>query len=225
MVVIANRRMFSLTITNSDLFLEMPSTSQNLYFHLGMNADDDGFVQAISIMKQIGANNDDLKVLLTKGFLIKFKDGVIVITAWKVNNRIRADRHKETFYVEHLKQLSILENECYLLDNSLATIPQPDDNQMGTQVRLGKVSIGKVSKEKSTSFVKPTIKEIQEYCTERNNSILPNAFYDFYESKGWAVGRNKMKDWRACVRTWENREPQEKTREQQIAEIEALKEK
>lgn len=71
----AQRRMFSKTITNSDPFLEMPLSTQCLYFHLGMCADDDGFVQARSVMRQIGSSEDDLKLLFAKGFLIKFNEG------------------------------------------------------------------------------------------------------------------------------------------------------
>ena len=148
----ATRRMFSKIITNSDPFLEMPVSSQNLYFHLGMNADDDGFVQVKSVMKQLGSGEDDLKVLLTKGFLIRFADGVIVITAWKVNNEIRGDRYKPTYYQEHLEKLEIESNRCYSLipeKISVNSLVVPDDNQMTTKCQpvgdTGKVSIGKVS--------------------------------------------------------------------------------
>lgn len=139
----AQRRMFSKIITNSDPFLEMPDSAQNLYFHLGINADDDGFVQSKAIMRQIGSSEDDLKILIAKGFLIRFADGVIVITAWKINNEIRQDRYKPTYYKEHLKRLQLAENNCYLIkDNNLVL---PNDNQMDTQVRLGKDRLGEVS--------------------------------------------------------------------------------
>ncbi len=163
----AQRRMFSKTITNSDPFLEMPASSQNLYFHLGMNADDDGFVQARSVMKQIGANDDDLKILLTKGFLIRFADGVIVITAWKINNEIRSDRYKPTYYQEHLKRLSITDNKCYSLVGEQLVLPK--DNHLDTQVRLGKDSIDKIRLDKinkEKDYVDIDIEEIyQTYPT------------------------------------------------------------
>lgn len=61
-------------------------------------------------------------------------------------------------------------------------------------------------------FVKPTIQEIIDYCKERNNDVSPEKFYNFYESKGWYVGKNKMKDWKACVRTWEQHDKQDNSK-------------
>ena len=87
-----NKRMFSLDVVDTDSFLDMPVTSQALYFHLGMRADDDGFVSSPKkIAKSSGCNADDLKVLISKGFLIPFSSGVVVITDWKVNNYLRMD--------------------------------------------------------------------------------------------------------------------------------------
>lgn len=77
-------------------------------------------------------------------------------------------------------------------------------------ININNTSINKKENIKRKSFIKPTIDEIQEYCTERNNGINANAFYDFYQSKDWYVGKNKMKDWKACVRTWELRETKNK---------------
>ena len=217
----ANKRMFSKIITNSDPFLEMPVSSQNLYFHLGMNADDDGFVQVKSVMKQLGSGDDDLKVLLTKGFLIRFADGVIVITAWKVNNEIRGDRYKPTYYQEHLEKLQIESNRCYSLIPeriSVNSMVVPNDNQMTTrclpdgdtdQVSIGKVSIDQVSigdAAKLKRFTPPTHYEIAEYCNNTQYNIDIDSFIDFYTSKGWKVGNNQMKDWQAAVRNWHRRD-------------------
>ena len=86
----AQKRMFDKTITNSDEFLDMPDSSQNLYFHLSMNADDDGFVNNWkSIMRMTGHKQDDLKVLTAKQFIIPFDSGVIVIRHWRINNYLR----------------------------------------------------------------------------------------------------------------------------------------
>lgn len=86
------------------------------------------------------------------------------------------------------------------------------------------IDIEKEKKEKKKNFVKPTIEEIQEYIDERNNGINANAFYDFYESKNWYVGKNKMKDWKACIRTWEQRQtkPRQKTWAEQMEEVERM---
>ena len=200
----AERRMFAKTIIDSDAFLDMPMSTQALYFHLSMRADDDGFINnPKKIQRMIGATEDDLKLLIAKNFIIVFESGVIVIKHWKIHNYIRNDRYKPTVYQEEKDQLELKDNGAY-------TLGIPNGYQMETQVRLGKDSIGKVNNKESKKFVKPTIENIQDYCLERKNGINANAFYDFYESKDWMVGKNKMKDWKACIRTWEQRDKKEK---------------
>lgn len=110
----ARKRMFDLEIVDTDLFLEMPVSSQNLYFHLGMRADDDGFVSnPKKIIRVVGASEDDLKILIAKKFIIQFETGLIVIRHWKINNYIRKDRYTETIYKEEKKQLLECENGTY----------------------------------------------------------------------------------------------------------------
>ena len=95
----AQRRMFAKTIVDSDAFLEMPQSSQLLYFHLSMRADDEGFVnQPKAIMRVCGAKDDDLRILVAKKFIIPFESGVVVIKHWKIHNYIQSDRFKETTY-------------------------------------------------------------------------------------------------------------------------------
>ena len=101
----AERRMFAKTIIDSDAFLEMPLSTQSLYFHLSMRADDDGFVNNPKrIQKMIGASDDDLKLLIAKSFILIFESGVIVIKHWRINNYIRNDRYHETVYQEVQKE-------------------------------------------------------------------------------------------------------------------------
>lgn len=103
----ANRRMFSLQVVDTDLFLEMPSSSQLLYFHLAMRADDDGFVASPrKIMKMLGCSEDDMKLLIAKGFVIPFERGICVITHWKIHNLVPKDRYKETIYKGEKKLLT-----------------------------------------------------------------------------------------------------------------------
>ena len=137
--LMAERRMFAKTIIDSDVFLDMPLTAQALYFHLSMRADDDGFVNnPKKIQRMIGVSDDDCKLLIAKNFIIAFESGVIVIKHWKIHNYIRNDRYKATAYEDEKALLSLEKNGGY-------TIGIPNDNQMDTQDRLGKVSIGKVS--------------------------------------------------------------------------------
>ena len=101
-----SKRMFSLDVVDTDSFLDMPVTSQALYFHLGMRADDDGFVSSPKkIIKTSGCNIDDLNVLISKGFLIPFSSGVVVITDWRINNYLRPDRYNATRYVAEKNKL------------------------------------------------------------------------------------------------------------------------
>lgn len=109
--------MFSAQIVNADSFLEMPMTSQALYFHLGMSADDDGFVSPRKVLRMTGAGEDDLKVLLSKGYVIPFESGVIVITHWKQNNYIQSDRYTPSIYGQEKERLSCFQN-VYRLDTS-----------------------------------------------------------------------------------------------------------
>lgn len=115
------RRMFSPDIVESDAFLDMPTSSQALYFHLGMYADDDGFVNPKKIMRIMGAGEDDIKVLIGKRFVLPFDSGVVVIKHWRINNLIRKDWHRETSYIEELNSLTIKENGSYteLVNESL----------------------------------------------------------------------------------------------------------
>ena len=116
----AQKRMFDKTITNSDDFLELPDSSQVLYFHLSMNADDDGFVNNWkSIMRMTGTKEDDLKLLIAKSYIIAFDSGVIVIRHWRLNNYLRNDRYKETKFKDEKNQLLLGKNEEYTLDKKV----------------------------------------------------------------------------------------------------------
>lgn len=207
----AERRMFAKTIIDSDAFLDMPSSAQALYFHLSMRADDDGFVNnPKKIQRMVNCSDDDLKLLLAKRFILAFESGVIVIKHWKLNNYIRKDRYCPTIYQDEMAQLFVKESGAY---TDCQPVGIPDGNQRLTQDRLGKDSIGKDSIDnkggKTKRFTPPSLEEVKAYCDERGKGIDPQAFIDFYESKGWMVGKNKMKSWKAAVRTWERRNKEE----------------
>ena len=143
----AERRMFAKTIIDSDAFVDMPLSTQALYFHLSMRADDDGFINnPKKIQRMIGCADDDLKLLIAKRFILPFDSGVVVIKHWKIHNYIRNDRYKETVYQDEKSRLALKENGAY---TEVETVGIPSGNQtvyqMETQVRLGKDSIGQVS--------------------------------------------------------------------------------
>ena len=113
----AQKRMFSLSVVDTDKFLEMPVSSRLLYYELGMRADDDGFVDNWKkILMFTGLKEDDMKLLITKQFVIPFESGVIVIRHWRLNNYLQNDRTKPTIYQQELKQLELDNNNVYTLD-------------------------------------------------------------------------------------------------------------
>lgn len=140
----AKRRMFATSIIDSDAFLDMPLSTQALYFHLSMRADDEGFINNPKrISRLVGASDDEIKVLLAKRFIIGFESGIIVIKHWKMHNAIRQDRMQKTSYTEEKALIEEKENGAY-------TLCQPDGNQMPVkrQPSIGKVRLGKDSIDK-----------------------------------------------------------------------------
>ena len=346
----AERRMFAKTIIDSDAFVDMPLSTQALYFHLSMRADDEGFVNSPKkIQRMIGASDDDMRVLAGKKFIIPFETGIVVIKHWKIHNYIRGDRIVETKYTDEKSMLVLNENGAYSLAikddvNEIKSLSengatkrqiaykeselpysfdykikrvfygkpcpicgfkmQADVDEMGIGTRnripsiqhnvpiskggahsidnisvickqcnitiqdkatdelnnaevvkmwdkiveaerrgiewfwhperlnevdvsqvsvkcqsndgIGKVSIGKdrLGKDSIDSnntitasrFAPPTPSDVENYATEKGLTIDADKFCDFYESKGWMVGKNKMKDWKAAVRGWCSRD-------------------
>ena len=148
----AERRMFAMTIIDSDAFLDMPLSTQALYFHLSMRADDDGFLNnPKKIQRVIGASDDDLVRLVAKRFIIAFTSGVVVIKHWNIHNYIKKDRYKPTVYTSEKQQLTLKSNNSYTESTPNGTNLEPvciqNVSLLDTQVRLelGKVSLGKVS--------------------------------------------------------------------------------
>lgn len=139
----AQKRMFSVKVVDTDKFLEMPASSQALYFHLGMHGDDDGFVASPKkIARAVGSNDDDMRLLAAKGFIIPFESGVIVITDWKINNTLKNDRYQETIYTEEKEALRLDEAGRYsLIYPSFQNGTKPEPQQSITKPNLTKKSI------------------------------------------------------------------------------------
>ena len=197
----AERRMFAKTIIDSDAFLEMPLSTQALYFHLSMRADDDGFLNnAKKVMRMIGANQNDLDLLLVKNFVIKFEDGICVIKHWRIHNYIQTDRYHETMYKDNKNLLNIDENKAYTLKNTgkklegnrIIEVIEPMDTEciqdvskMDTQVRLelGKDSIGKDSIEKKKEKKKKTSSLDEIINNYTSNLDLKETLQDFLKMR------------------------------------------
>ncbi|WP_070083687.1 replisome organizer [Lactiplantibacillus plantarum] len=229
----AQRRMFSNTITDSDLFMDMPKSAQLLYFHLNMHADDDGFVgNTKSIMRMTGSSDDDLKILLAKQYLIPFENGVTVIKDWHIHNYIRSDRKHPTKYTNELKQLELNEDASYSklpFDSHTSTNSQPNDGHLvgncHTEVRLGKDRLGKVSKGKYIEPDNPKPKKskpvrhkygqyqnvlLTDEQLEKLKSEFPSDWQDRIERvSGYVQSSGKhYKDYLATIRNWAKRDKQ-----------------
>lgn len=219
--------MFAKTIIDSDAFLDMPMSAQALYFHLSMRADDDGFINNPKrIQRMIGANDDDLKVLIAKSFVILFESGVVVIKHWKIHNYIQSDRYKQTAYLEEKNQLSVKTNKAYTLkESNVDTECIQDGYSSDTQVRLGKVRLGKnkdIGDKKRKRFIPPTLEEVQAYCKERNNNVDPKKFFDYYQAGEWKDGKgDPVKNWKQKLITWEKKDntPKSKPSDHMQADI------
>jgi DnaD/phage-associated family protein len=182
---VAERRMFAKTIIDSDAFLDMPLSTQSLYFHLSMRADDDGFINnPKKIQRMVGCGDDDLKLLMAKKFILVFDSGVIVIKHWKIHNYIRNDRYKPTLYQKEKSMLTDKGNKAYTFDTkTLEPVDNsgiPSDNQavyqMDTQVRLGKVRLGK------------------------DRVVVNKDIYDYYEQNGFgSITHKTMTDFEYWV--------------------------
>jgi DnaD/phage-associated family protein len=157
----AQKRMFSNDVISNDNFIEMPDSSQNLYFHLSMNADDDGFVSNYkSVMRMLGKKEDDLKVLFAKQFIIPFENGLLVIRHWRMNNYIQKDRYKETIFKDEKAQLSLDKNNVYNLDTDCIH------------------SIDKISIEEISNITTTNISNIFNYIEENYGRMLSPIEYE-----------------------------------------------
>ena len=200
----ADRRMFTKKVTDDDNFMALSASAQALYLHLSMSADDDGFSNQIAVsMFKAHASVQDLEALLEKRYIYQFENGVIVIKHWRMANALRKDRYTPTAFQEELSKLKLKDNGSYTW--------LPDGCQVVAE-RLPQDRLDKNRLEKNNKrFVPPTPEDVRAYCKERGNNVDPDKFIDFYESKGWMVGKNKMKDWKAAVRNWERSEPKKQT--------------
>lgn len=203
------RRMLTTKITDDDRFVTLPSSAQALYLHLSMSADDDGFNnQVASSMFKAHATTADLGMLLERKYLYQFDDGVIVIKHWRMANALRKDRYTPTAFQEDLEKLHLDENGAYTMsdDDGCRLVAKRLPQDKLSKDKLIKDNKEKINKKESLperKQIPPTVEMVREYCQSRNNNVDAEAFCDFYESKGWYVGKNKMKDWQSAVRTWE----------------------
>jgi len=221
----AQRRMISLEVIDTDAFLDMPQSSQLLYFHLNARADDDGFVaNPKRVMRNIGSQDDDLRVLVGKKFIISFQDGVCVIKHWRINNFVRKDIYKETKYLDLKQTLLIRPNGAYTQtdDGRAVAIPHGhfslddvNDSVTERQPSIGKVSEDKDSIDKETygesGLVKMTIEEhskLIEAIGESNTKLLIEELDDYLGTMTPKKAETKYASHYKALRNWARRKYQ-----------------
>lgn len=209
----ANKRMFSLEVVDSDRFYDLPFNSQLLYFHLGMKADVKGFVEPKKIARTIGLKIEDLKPLIEDNFVIPFSSGVVIITHWNVNNLTREDREAPTRYKEEYALLSSNNNEYVLLQENSGSCPA--QNRIGKD-RIGEVSIGEDRgeietlpqiQEKKFSSREEIRQPLIEELSQKYN-VPPDFVWDCWDSaQNWLDSRGeRRKDYRAFLSNWVKKE-------------------
>lgn len=205
----AERRMFANAVIGSDDFLDMPTTTQLLYFHLGMRADDDGFVGSPRvIMRMIGASNEDLNLLCAKNYTIRFKSGILLISHWKINNYIQKDRYRETVYTAEKESVKTADNKMY-------TECIQGVSNLDAQVSIGKISLGKFREGTAAKppthtparrsfskygWVKLTEEEHNRLLSELGEQELTRCITYIDEAAESTGNKNHWKNWNLVIR-------------------------
>lgn len=173
----ARKRMFSLCVVDTDKFLDMPTSAQALYFHLGMHADDDGFVSSPrKIARSAGCNDTDLSELTEKGFIIPFKNGVVVITDWAINNTIKKDRYTPTIYKNEVERLKTDSSGRYYIE--METDCPTNGSRLEPEYSIDKIRIDKVSRDKGSieeegaGEEEPTCKNADMRFNDKRNAAI-----------------------------------------------------
>ena len=206
----AERRMISKKIIHSDSFLDLPSTTQNLYFHLLLEADDEGFVNnPRRVQRTVGASDGDAQLLVDKKFIIMFESGIVVIKHWRIHNYIQNDRFKATSYIEERSMLSVEKNDGYKL--------YPKCTPSIGEYSIDKNSICEVPKgaaapKQQKTFTPPTIEEINTYVQENSLNVDTKKFFKYYTASEWKDNKGRaVKNWKLKLVSWDNQNAPKQT--------------
>jgi uncharacterized phage protein (TIGR02220 family) len=216
--MMAQKRMFSVKVIDTDAFIDMPISARLLYYDLGMRADDDGFIASPKkIIKMIGASEDDIKILIAKGFIIPFDTGVCVIRHWRLNNYIQKDRYTATIYKSEMSTITELDgeytkaevmrtqNNSKMIENCIHNVDEMDtkriqkSNKLDTQIRLDKnrLDLDKVSKDKEEIISYLNLKSGSNYrLIDSNLRMIENLFKKGYTKQDcMTVIDKKVEEW------------------------------
>ena len=205
----AEKRMFTTKVSDSDAFIEMPAAAQALYFHLNQGADDDGFNNQVQMaMWKAHASVDDLKILMAKNYIIRFESGVIVIKHWRMHNTIRNDRYTPTNFKEELALLGIKENKSYTLNGCQMVAGRLPQNRL-EKIREEEISIDtNIKPQKQKVFVPPSLEDVISYAKEKGREDLAKDFYEYFTVGEWVDSKGeKVRNWKQKFLTWAGRNP------------------
>lgn len=207
--------MFSNAIVNSDVFLDLPLSTQALYFHLVMEADDEGFVgNPKRLQRVIGASNTDMQNLIDKRYILTFPSGIVVIKHWYIHNYIPKDRYNQTTYTEEKQTLTFDSKNGYTEKSKCHTKCIQDDIQtvdkVDTQIKLNEIKVNKSKLNESNTHAHemdflssiPTLDEVKEYITLKDFKVDPERFYNYYDAKGWRLGNTQIENWKSLINNW-----------------------
>ena len=207
----AARRMFAKAVVGSGRFLRLPVKSRLLYYDLGMDADDDGAVDALSVLRKTGATERDLEPLIDNDFVTVLSQEFVVvyINDWKRNNLIRKDRYTEGLYRSLVEQ-AIGQPD----DNQRLTDGQPNDNQRLTQARIGQSSLDKDRVDKGNQprlggpgFSIPSVESVEQYCQRNGLNVDVKRFWHYYDERGWTTSDGEpVRAWKALLHNWHKTE-------------------
>ena len=222
----AEKRMFSKIIIDNDVFMDMPLSTQALYFHLCLSADGEGFIgNPRRILKTIGASEDDFKILILKRYILVFDSGVIVIKHWRIHNNLEKN-YTPTSYVEEKSQLMLDAKGSYVEKNKDSSLKQNNilflkdnileekDNNIIEENIIDKER-KYISKERNSDadytsdldilgYI-PTLQDVKDYIALKSYNIDPEYFYDYYTARGWKINGQKIENWQYLVNTWGKR--------------------
>ena len=225
----AERRMFARSIVQKDRFLDMPLSAQALFFHLGLEADDDGFLDnTYRVIRSINASAEDLRALIDNGFVLDVGDGIFVLTHWRICNAIRSDRYKPTIHTRKRALVSLSDGNEYVLSDYPTTIGIPTVDTLttdgmhrrgknrgnedsvnlscATEHRINEPFHCAKAKKAKSAFIPPTLQDVEKYCEERGNDVDPKRFFDYYAVAEWKdKDGNPVKNWKQkMISVWEN---------------------
>ena len=213
----AKRRMLDTETVESDDFYELPPMAQTLYFHLNMNADDDGLIARTgNIMRLCNAAAEDLELLIERGWLIRFESGLFAIRHWKMHNYIPKDRYQPSRHKAEKSQLELDDSMRYrLLSPPMYTEGRTDEDRSGEdrigedradQVRAGeeeRVRDEAPHAEHASAAAAPTLTEVLNFAQEQGlSSVNAYRFFEYYQGRRWRTPTGYPIDWKLKIQTW-----------------------